>query len=54
MVYIAVRAHVVLLKHARRLLGQRRQIRRTARIGVRDFEQLVAKHCISPREVAAL
>lgn len=54
MVYIAARAHAVLLKHARRLLRQRRRIRQGARISVRDFEQLVAKHFISPREVAAL
>lgn len=54
MAYIAARAHAVLLKHGFRLLRQRREIRRKARIGVRDFERLVAKHCISPREVAAL
>jgi len=52
--YIAVRAHVVLLKHGRRLLRQRRAIRRLARIGASEFEQLVAKHFISPREVAEL
>lgn len=52
--YIAARAHVVLLKHLRRLLGQRRAIRRTARISAREFERLVAAHFISPREVAAL
>jgi GT2 family glycosyltransferase len=54
MVYIAARAHAVLLKHARRLLSQRRRIRQGARISVREFEQLVAKHFISPKEVAAL
>jgi GT2 family glycosyltransferase len=54
MAYIAARAHAVLLKHGFRLLRQRREIRRNARIGVRDFERLVAKHFISPREVAAL
>lgn len=52
--YIVVRAHFVMLKHGPRLLRQRRAIRRQARIGARDFEQLVARHYISPREVAAL
>jgi len=52
--YIAVRAHVVLLKHGLRLLRQRRAIRRLARIGPAEFEKLVARHFISPREVAAL
>jgi hypothetical protein len=54
MVYIAARAHVALFKYSPRLLRQRREIRRTARISVREFEQLVADHFISPREVAAL
>jgi GT2 family glycosyltransferase len=52
--YIAVRAHLVLLKHGPRLFRQRRAIRRLARIGSREFEQLVARHFISPREVAEL
>jgi GT2 family glycosyltransferase len=52
--YIVIRAHLVLLKHGPRLLRQRWAIRRQARIGAREFEQLVAKHYISPREVAAL
>jgi cellulose synthase/poly-beta-1,6-N-acetylglucosamine synthase-like glycosyltransferase len=52
--YIAVRAHFVLLKHGPRLLRQRRAIRRLARIGAPEFEQLVARYFISPREVAEL
>jgi GT2 family glycosyltransferase len=54
LVYIVVRAHVVLLKHGPRLLRQRRQIRRSARIGAREFERLLAAHFIGPREVASL
>ncbi len=52
--YIAVRAHFVLLKHGARLLRQRREIRRGARISPREFQQLAARHFISPREVAEL
>jgi GT2 family glycosyltransferase len=54
LVYIVLRAHFVLLKHGPRLLRQRREVRRTARIGPREFAQLVAAHFISPREVAEL
>lgn len=54
MVYIAARAHLVLLKHAPRLLRQRGEIRRSARITDADFERLLKRHYISPREVAAL
>jgi GT2 family glycosyltransferase len=54
LVYIVLRAHFVLLKHGPRLLRQRRQVRRTARMGPREFAQLVAAHFISPREVAEL
>ena len=52
--YIVFRAHFVLLKHGPRLLRQRREIRRSARIGPREFERVVAAHFISPREVAEL
>lgn len=54
MAYIAARAHAAQLKHVRRLLHQRRLIRRDARITVPQFEQLIADHFISPREVAEL
>ena len=54
LVYIVVRAHLVLLKHGGRLLRQRREIRRSARIDAREFERLVTAHFIGPREVAAL
>jgi GT2 family glycosyltransferase len=52
--YLAARAHAALLLHLHRLLRQRREIRRGARIGAAEFEQLVTKHFITPREVAAL
>jgi GT2 family glycosyltransferase len=52
--YVVARAHAVLAKHARRLLGQRRQIQGRARIAPREFEDLLARHFISPREVASL
>lgn len=52
--YIVVRAHFVLLKHGPRLFRQRRAIRRLARIGPAEFEQLVARHFISPHQVAEL
>lgn len=54
MAYIAVRAHLVLLKHAPRLLRQRGEIRRRARLTSADFERLLKRYYISPREVAAL
>jgi GT2 family glycosyltransferase len=54
LVYIVVRAHLVLLKHGPRLWRQRRRVRRDAQISAREFAQLVAAHFISPREVAAL
>jgi GT2 family glycosyltransferase len=54
LIYIVIRAHFVLLKHGPRLLRQRRAIRRLARIGPREFEQLAARHFIGPREVAEL
>ena len=52
--YIAIRAHVVLLKHGPRLWRRRREIRRLAKIDSREFERLVATHFIGPREVAEL
>jgi GT2 family glycosyltransferase len=54
MAYIAARAHASLLLHSGRLLRQRREIRRKARISAHDFSELVAKHFITPQEVAAL
>lgn len=52
--YLAARAHAALPLHLFRLFKQRRQIRRGARIGSAEFERLVTKHFISPREVAEL
>ncbi len=54
MAYLAFRAHASLLKHGPRLLRQRRALRRAARMNTHDFEQLLARHSISVREVAAL
>ncbi len=52
--YVVARAHAVLIKHFRRLLRQRREIRRGARIGAREFAALLERHSISPREVGSL
>jgi GT2 family glycosyltransferase len=54
LVLIALRAHLSLLKHGRRLLRQRRAIRSQAKISTGEFARIVAAHFISPREVAAL
>jgi GT2 family glycosyltransferase len=54
MAYIAFRAHAVLIKHAARLLRQRRRIRSKAKLTPREFKKLVAQHFIGPREVASL
>ncbi|MCS7025818.1 MAG: glycosyltransferase family 2 protein [Bryobacteraceae bacterium] len=53
LVFIVFRAHVSLLKHGPRLLRQRRQIRRFARICAEEFRQITQQHFISPRQVAA-
>lgn len=49
-----VRAHLALLARLPRLLGQRREIRRRARISAAQFRSLIERHFISPREVANL
>ena len=54
MAYLTARAHASLLKYGWRLAGERRRIRRTARISSRDFAQLVERYFISPREVGSL
>ncbi|HUQ94699.1 MAG TPA: glycosyltransferase [Bryobacteraceae bacterium] len=49
---IVIRAHLSLLAHGRRLWRQRREIRRSARITAKEFQQLYRRHSISPRRVA--
>lgn len=48
------RAHLALLARLPRLLRQRREIRRRARISAAEFRSLIDRHFISPREVASL
>lgn len=50
---LVLRAHLALLLHLPALLRKRRSVRRHARIGTRDFVDLVSKHGISPKQVAA-
>lgn len=52
--FIVARAHSVALFHLPRLLNQRRQIQGSARITPAEFKRLLARHWITPREVAAL
>lgn len=52
--WIALRAHCAVLGHARHLWRERRRIRRSARIGARDFGRTLAQYWIGPRQVAAL
>lgn len=54
LVWIALHAHLALFRHMRRLLAQRREIRRKARISATEFCRLVRRHSISARQVAAL
>jgi GT2 family glycosyltransferase len=52
--WIAVRAHFAVLGHLRHLWRERRRIRRAAKIGPREFRRVLARHWITPRQVAAL
>jgi GT2 family glycosyltransferase len=54
LVLFVLRAHLALLARLPRLWRQRRRIRRTARLRPAEFRRLLARHAISPREVAAL
>jgi len=54
MAWYVVRAHAALLANARRLCGQRREIRSRARITPAVFRHLVRCHSISARRVAQL
>jgi len=54
LVLYVLRSHLALAAHGRRLWKQRREIRRRAKIGPAEFQRLLKRHAISPREVAAL
>lgn len=51
--WLAVKAHLALIAALPRLMGQRRSIRRRARISPVEFAALAARFAISPAEVAA-
>ena len=53
MLWYVLKAHIALLGHAGRLLAQRREIRRSARITPAVFRRLIRSHSISVRKVAA-
>ncbi len=48
-----LKAHLAALWHLPRLLAQRREIRRTARLDSIAFARLVRQHSISPKQVAS-
>lgn len=52
--FIIARAHCTALFRARRLWKKRREVRAKARITPREFRDLIERHWITPREVAAL
>lgn len=52
--WIVLRSNLDLLSCLPRLLRERREIRRTARLSPKQFIRLVRSHRISPRQVAAL
>ncbi|HSW48780.1 MAG TPA: glycosyltransferase, partial [Bryobacteraceae bacterium] len=54
LVFYVKKSHLSLFRHWRRLWKQRREIRRRAKITPADFRRLLARHSITPREVAAL
>jgi hypothetical protein len=54
MVFIVIRAHFQLLRHARTLWRKRRRIRGSARISPAAFRQLLRAHAITARQVAEL
>lgn len=54
MAWFVLRAHAAVLRHAARLLRQRREIRGRARITPVVFERLLRSHSIGARRVAAL
>ena len=54
LVLFVLRAHLALLTNGRVLWRKRRRIRRSAKTNPAEFRRLLARHTISPREVAAL
>ena len=52
--FIVARAHCATLFRAARLIRKRRQTQRLAKIGAPEFERLLERHWIAPRQVAAL
>lgn len=50
--WMVLRAHLDLLRRLPRLLRERRLIRRSARVTASEFQALMRRHAISPREVA--
>lgn len=52
--FLVARAHAAALVRMPRLLGERRRIHRAARLSTPEFEQLLERHSISIRQVAAL
>ena len=54
LLWYVIRSHAALLAAGRRIWRQRRAIRKSARISVREFRALLRRHSITPREVAAL
>jgi GT2 family glycosyltransferase len=52
--FLVLRAHAAALIRLPRLLRERRAIRKSRQITTREFEDLLARHAISVRQVAAL
>lgn len=52
--FLVVRAHLAVLVRLPQLLGERRRIFRSRRISAHEFEELLGRHSISARQVAAL
>jgi GT2 family glycosyltransferase len=52
--FLVLRAHASAIVRMPRLIGERRKIRKTARLSAAEFEQLLDRHSISIRQVAAL
>lgn len=51
---LVARAHIAAILHLPGLLAARRRIRKTRRLSVREFRDLLGEHWIEPRQVAAL
>lgn len=51
---LVLKAHLAVISRLPRLIAERREIRKRAYMTPRQFERLLARHSISPRQVAAL